>query len=256
MDILDLLKQRLTPLYPQMAPKLPDQHDQIVAQGQQNQGRIMASLSARDSLSRRVSRAVKARDCPVYKAVGNDADGSGHKRTDRCKQVSGDTRRRAGNAQQPTPSPQQRSTHRPANAVRCVGSQPNRQHAITATWPRIADQPVTGDLGPQPQQQPAIQRALTRREKIEQDISSIEGKDYTPPVYRDPNSGETSKKAKPGYVLEKEAGKNYDKTHNILDVLKSIGLGALQGGQKGGISGNDRRCGRRRHWRCGRSKYR
>jgi hypothetical protein len=32
MDILDLLKQRLTPLYPQMAPKLPDQHDQIVAQ--------------------------------------------------------------------------------------------------------------------------------------------------------------------------------------------------------------------------------
>lgn len=107
----------------------------------------------------------------------------------------------------------------------------------TATRPRIVPgQPINGmpQQPGMPQQQPDIMKPLTRRQKIEQDIAEIEGKDYSPAVYRDPATGETSKKPKPGYVLEKEAGANYDKKHNILDVLRGMGMGALKGAQSGG----------------------
>jgi hypothetical protein len=225
MDILDLLKQRLTPLYPQMAPKLPDQHGQIVAQQaaapSPNYGQLIgAGISAASGL-------MGGGGMGAYKDSGTTPMEPG---TMGPIDVSKFPATPGEEPVMPKPQPM-------APAASAIPTS-------TATRPRVVPgQPITGDLGPQaqpvaqPQPQPALTQALTRRQKIEQDISAIEGKDYSAAVYRDPNTGDTSKKEKPGYVLEKPAGKNYDKTHNILDVLRGIGLGALQGGQKGGISG-------------------
>lgn len=282
-DVLEILKQRLTPLYPNMQhrfPPMPDQHAQAVA-GQQQQGNpglfgsmLPGAMSAvtggispetaswAEGISKTpngpvtqgpnaISTDIMQRPMPqaptapgemggglidpkqlAGKGILNGLGGNGAAPVPNADGLNIQT---LGGFQEPNAPMQQ-----PAMPQQAPMQQPQIPTS-TAERPRVVEgQPVTANMpGQAPQQpaQPSIKQALTRREKIEADIAALEGRDYSPPVYRDPATGETSKKAKPGYVLEKEAGANYDKNHNILDVLKGIGLGALQGAAKGGIPG-------------------
>src|SRR5580765_467913 len=258
MDILELLKQRLTPLYPQMAPQMPDQHGQIVAQGQQQKGTDWGQLAKSGlQIAGKLGGGAEAAD-----KAGADA----HVATDTVSRPDGLSGGLMGTGVSSTAPSAPAGGNSIAQAGQQVSSwlggssQPTAEEPMTpqdvtgqpagdGTRPRVVPgQPVTGNVStggtytpegytPIEPEKPALQRALTRREKIDADIAQIEGKDYTAPVYRDPNTGKTSNKERPGYVLETPAGKNYDKNHNIIDVLKGIGLGALQGGKQGGLAG-------------------
>lgn len=231
-SIFDILKQRLTPLYPQMAGQsaMPDTHGQMVAQGQQQNDGLGSLLRTGASLAAgafgekpetfdasRYSEAADQTPAPSGRELGI---GSG-----RDMSATG-----PGLGETPTPPPASQYADFLANAGPATSSAVGSGRGLE-TAPTPTPTPT-----PQVAEQPALQRILSRREKLEQDIADIQGKQYHSAVYRGPN-GETSSKPKEGYVLEKAAGKNRDKSHNFIDVLKGIGLGALQGAAKGGLPG-------------------
>lgn len=74
-------------------------------------------------------------------------------------------------------------------------------------------------------QQPPVQ-PLSPRQKLERELAEIEGKDYSIKKVIGPD----------GQVI-KIRGKDRDSDHNILDVLKGIGIGALKGGAQNGLAG-------------------
>lgn len=231
-SIFDILKQRLTPLYPEMAGQsaMPDTHGQMVAQGQQQNDGLGSLLRTGASLAAgafgekpetfdasRYSEAADQTPAPSGRELGI---GSG-----RDMSATG-----PGLGETPTPPPANQYADFLANAGPATSSAVGSGRGLE-TAPTPTPTPT-----PQVAEQPALQRILSRREKLEQDIADIQGKQYHAAVYRGPN-GETSSKPKEGYVLEKAAGKNRDKSHNFIDVLKGIGLGALQGAAAGGLPG-------------------
>ena len=94
-------------------------------------------------------------------------------------------------------------------------------------------EPVPGMAIQQPAQAAQPQAAapmpaqpLSPRERLERDLAEIEGKDYSIQKVRNADG-----------TVEKIRGKDRDDDHNILDVLKGIGWGALKGAKAGGLEG-------------------
>lgn len=79
---------------------------------------------------------------------------------------------------------------------------------------------------------------LPASQMTQNQINDIYAKDYSKAIYRNPETGETSSRMKPGYVLEKERGKDRDKNWSVGDKVVSSVIGFLQGlGQTGNLIG-------------------
>lgn len=82
-----------------------------------------------------------------------------------------------------------------------------------------------------PQSEPLRPKFRRPSQETQAQINDITDNDYSPAVYRDPATGKTSNKQKPGYVLIKERGRDRKPlgTWSTKDKLFSALVGALQG---------------------------
>lgn len=127
---------------------------------------------------------------------------------------------------------------------------PRLTSTITDTGASVAAMPQIQPIQPQIQQNPAptdsspvasplagIVPQIPQSLQTAQEIKAILGKDYSKAIYKHPTTGEMSDRQKPGFVLEKAAGKDRVKNWSTGDKIRNGVIGALTGFAAGGVGG-------------------
>lgn len=213
MDVLEIMKRKLEPLYPDLGrANFPidaeAEHKRIVAQGAQQQP-SQSPLASIGSLGGAVAARVGGPENAA--SAGPEYDTAGV--TPMEPGTSGPIDPTKFPA---TPGDDPATPTAPGERQRTVPGQPVR-----------ADVPANVAMQQAEAQPPVLpEPPLTRRQQLEKEIAAIQGKDYSTTKIKNPDGSTT-----------KVRGKDSDKNHNILDVLASIGLGALKGASSGGFAG-------------------